>query len=212
MTTPQILILLAHPDLGHSRVARSLQAAALGLNSAQIECRDLYKLYPDYSIDVDAEQAAVSRSDLLVWLHPLHWYSMPALLKLWIDEVLRFGWAYGPGGKALQGKDLWVVSSSGGSAQDYSPEGHHQHRIEDFLLPQAQTARLCGMHFVPPLLLHNAHRADDASLHQHGLRFAQQLLNYPNWCEADAQPSRQVPVSPDERPPGTLVSNLGAQP
>ena len=26
------------------------------------------------------------------------WYSSPPLLKLWFDEVLTFGWAYGPGG------------------------------------------------------------------------------------------------------------------
>ena len=38
---------------------------------------------------------------LVVWLQPIHWYSMPPLLKLWLDEVLAFGWAYGPGGDAL---------------------------------------------------------------------------------------------------------------
>ncbi len=201
MTPPKILILLAHPELAHSRVASTLQAAAKNLQTPRIECRDLYRLYPDYNIDVAAEQAALSEAQLLVWLHPLHWYGMPALLKLWVDEVLQFGWAYGPGGRALQDKDLWVVCSSGGSAQDYRPEGHHQHALEDFLLPQAQTARLCGMRFLPPLVLHGAHRVDDAQLHQHGLRFTQALLNYPHGnSEGHIPACVPPPIDPDERP------------
>ena len=38
------------------------------------------------------------------------------LLKLWVDEVFAFRWAYGPGGRALVGKDLWLVTSTGGDA------------------------------------------------------------------------------------------------
>src|SRR5438067_5662815 len=47
--------------------------------------------------DLPAEQAALADARLVVWLHPIHWYGMPALMKLWVDEVLSFGWAYGPG-------------------------------------------------------------------------------------------------------------------
>ena len=42
------------------------------------------------------EQAALADAELIVWQHPIQWYSMPALMKLWVDEVLAFGWAYGP--------------------------------------------------------------------------------------------------------------------
>ena len=41
---------------------------------------------------------------------------MPPLQKLWLDEVLRYGWAYGPEGTALRGKDVWLVASTGGPA------------------------------------------------------------------------------------------------
>ncbi len=63
-----------------------------------VEVRDLYALYPDYLIDVAAEQAALAPARLVVWQHPIHWYGMPPLMKLWLDEVFAFGWAYGPGG------------------------------------------------------------------------------------------------------------------
>jgi glutathione-regulated potassium-efflux system ancillary protein KefF len=58
----------------------------------------LYDLYPDFDIDVDAEQAALKHADLVVWMHPIYWYSVPAMLKHWFDVVLLRGWAYGEGG------------------------------------------------------------------------------------------------------------------
>ena len=118
----RIVVLCAHPQLEHSRVTRALARAAAGADLPQaapgkalpqitpgkslpqVDVRDLYTLYPDYLIDVAAEQAALSGVELLVWLHPVHWYGMTPLLKLWADEVLAFGWAYGPGGTALRGR------------------------------------------------------------------------------------------------------------
>ena len=84
-------------------------------------CSDLYSSYPDYDIDVPAEQALATQASLIVLMHPIQWYSMPALLKLWLDEVLTYGWAYGPGGTALKGKDLWLVATTGGPEAPTTP-------------------------------------------------------------------------------------------
>jgi len=94
---PRVLILLAHPQRAHSRVNEALAGAA---QAAGFSVRDLYALYPDYLIDVRTEQAALAEASLVVWLHPVHWYGMPPLMKLWLDEVFSFGWAYRPGGRA----------------------------------------------------------------------------------------------------------------
>jgi len=201
-----ILLLAAHPDLAQSHVTHTMLDAARACAKAQIEVRDIYRIYPDYAIDVPAEQQALEQARLIVLLHPLHWYGMPGLQKLWIDEVLRFGWAYGPGGQALRGKDLWLVTSTGGSAESYSASGHHGHSIDTFLLPYERTAYLCGMRFLPPLVLHSAHRVSDAALEEHALVFARRLLDYPAWTAAlpiEAEP--EVPL--DERPP--LFSSIG---
>ena len=138
---PDIVVIAAHPHLQHSRITKALIKAA-SAKGPQVVLRELYGLYPDYLIDVPAEQAALSAARLVVWLHPIHWYSMPPLMKLWLDEVLAFGWAYGPGGQALQGKDFWLVTSTGGGLEAYAPEGHHQHPFETFLVPYRQTAAL----------------------------------------------------------------------
>jgi len=192
-----IVVLAAHPQLDHSRVTQRLMQAVPG----GAELRDLYALYPDYYIDVGAEQAALAAARLVVWLHPIHWYSMPPLMKLWLDEVFAFGWAYGPGGEALRGKDLWLVASTGGPAQSYRPDGYNRYFFDAFLHPYEQTAMLCGMRWLPPLVLHGAHRAGDAAVDAHAATFAQRLQSWPAWPEiADMEAPPECEVPADARP------------
>lgn len=205
-TPASIYVLVAHPDWRNSRVNRRLlDAARLASASAgaQVDVNDLYASYPDYYIDVAAEQARLSAAQLIVLVHPIHWYSMPALQKLWLDEVLSFGWAYGPGGssdqrqRALAGKDLWLVASTGGTEEAYHPQGYNRYFFDAFLPPYEQTAALCGMRFLPPLLLHGAHSVSGAELDAHAQVFQQRLQSYPDWPELadlDACPACAVPA------------------
>ena len=198
----QILVLAAHPHLEHSRVnARLMRAAAQPAMAAQVRVRDLYALYPDYLIDVATEQRALADARLVVWLQPLHWYGMTPLLKLWVDDVFTFGWAYGPGASALAGKDLWLVASTGGDEHSYSPQGANRHFFDAFLPAYEQTAALVGMRFLPPLLLHGAHRASDGELDAHAQRFADQLQRFPHWPEiADLGACEALTVAARDRP------------
>jgi glutathione-regulated potassium-efflux system ancillary protein KefF len=199
-----VLVLSAHPDLRMSRVNRALFEAARGLAGgadSALEVRDLYALYPDYVIDVPAEQAACERAQLIVWQHPIHWYSMPALMKLWVDEVLTLGWAYGEGGRHLRGKDLWLVASTGGAADTYRPEGYNRYVFDAFLPPYEQTAALCGMRFLPPMVMHGAHAAGREQVAQHASGFAQRLAVYPDWAElADLDACPACPMPQADRP------------
>ena len=180
-----VLVLAAHPHQQSSRVNRALARAIVGLGSERIALRDLYALYPDYVIDVEAEQAVLADASLVVWLHPIHWYSMPPLMKLWVDDVLAFGWAYGPGGAALKGKDLWLVASTGGPEHSYRPDSYNRYFFDAFLPPYEQTATLCGMRFVPPLVLHGAHRVGDDELAEHVRLVTARLQSYPQWPELE---------------------------
>jgi len=171
-----VLVLVAHPDLARSRVNRALLAQARQLAPADVEVRDLYALYPDYVIDVEAEQAALARSRAVVWVHPVQWYSMPALMKLWVDDVLAFGWAYGPGGRALAGKCLWLVVSTGGTELSYASEGSNRQAFDSFLPAYRQTAQLVGMRFLDPQVFYGAHKADAHAVHGHAHAFGQRLL------------------------------------
>jgi len=184
----EILVLLAHPELEQSRANRRLLDAALALQqggSRSVAVRDLYALYPDYLLDVETEQALLAAARLVVWQHPIRWYGMPPLMKLWCDDVLAFGWAYGPGGGALRGKDVWLVASTGGAEDSYRPDGYNRYFFDAFLPPYEQTAALCGMRFLPPLLLHGAHRASDSELAEHAQSYARHLATYPDWPEME---------------------------
>lgn len=203
--TTGVLVLAAHPQLELSRANRQLIDAARALGP-RVVVRDLYALYPDYLIDVAAEQAQLAQATLVVWQHPVHWYGMPPLMKLWLDEVLVFGWAYGPGGTALRGKDVWLAATTGDAQDSYRPDSYNRYFFDAFLPPYEQTAALCGMRFLPPLLLHSAHRAGPTEIAAHAALFAQRLSSYPRWDELellDECPSCEVPVSarPAAAPP-----------
>ena len=166
-----------------------------------VEVRDLYALYPDYFIDTAAEQATLSAARLVVWLHPVHWYGMPPLMKLWLDEVFAFGWAYGPGGHALRRKDLWLVISSGGPASSYHPTGYNRYFFDAFLPPYEQTAALAGMRWLLPLVMHGAHQVDDAELQAHAQVFIDRLSSHPHWPEIAAMDAPlRCDVPGDARP------------
>jgi len=206
----EVLVIVAHPELDQSRANRRLLQAARALqrNSppGRLAVRDLYALYPDYLIDIAVEQAALKAAKLVVWQQPIRWYSMPPLLKLWLDDVLTFGWAYGPDGNALRGKDLWLVASTGGPEDSYRPESYNRYFFDAFLPPYEQTAALCGMRFLPPLILHGAHKASEAELAAHAETYAQRLADYPAWPEIDlVEDCVECAVPPSARPTDRVV-------
>ena len=157
-----ILVLYAHPYPRHSRACKALLAAVQDLPN--LETRSLYDLYPDFDIDVAVEQAALARADLVVWLHPIYWYSAPSMLKHWFDVVLLRGWAYGAGGIALHGKQCLWAASAGGDKESYSATGMHQQPFENFIAPIEQTARFCGMRWHAPVVVYGSHTVGDAEL------------------------------------------------
>jgi glutathione-regulated potassium-efflux system ancillary protein KefG len=161
MATPnQILVLFAHPALEKSRVNRQLLQAIEGLDAVTIH--DLYEAYPDFHIQVKAEQDLLLAHDIIVFQHPFYWYSSPALLKEWQDLVLEHGFAYGHDGTALRGKKFLSVITTGGGEDSYCQEGYNRFSIRQLLAPFEQTAFLCGMDYLPPFIVHGTHKLTKA--------------------------------------------------
>ena len=148
-----IVVISGHPNLQQSYTNKViLDRLAEGLSSVNI--RRLDTLYPDYQIDVAAEQAALLAADAVVLQFPFYWYSVPALLKKWIDEVLAFNFAYGTHGDKLKGKPLFLSFTVGGPEESYHPLGYNHFTIEQMLRPLQQTAYLSGMLYQPPVYTH----------------------------------------------------------
>jgi glutathione-regulated potassium-efflux system ancillary protein KefG len=158
----KILILFAHPKLERSAI-NSVLIKSIPVNN-NITFHDLYEKYPDFNIDIEYEKKLLEIHQIIIWQHPFYWYSAPPLLKQWIDLVLEFGWAYGPGGNRLQGKIIFNSITSGGQKSAYSKTGHNRFTINELLAPFDQTAVLCKMIYLPPFAIHGTHRISNEEL------------------------------------------------
>ena len=165
----RVLILFAHPMPRKSRVNRALNDAVRHLEG--VTFHDLYETYPDFHVNVANEQSLLLENDVIVFQHPFYWYSAPALVKEWLDLVLEHGFAYGEAGTALKGK-LWQQAiTTGGPAEAYEPAGYNRFTIRQLLAPFEQTAHLCGMDFLEPIVVPNALALTRAQLESEGQRY-----------------------------------------
>jgi glutathione-regulated potassium-efflux system ancillary protein KefG len=169
----RILLLFAHPALEKSRVHRRLLEALPRLPGLTLQ--DLYEAYPDFDVDIRREQELLVSHDLVLLQHPFYWYSTPALLKQWQDLVLEHGWAYGSNSTALRGKRMANVVTSGGGAAAYAREGLNRFTVRELLAPVEQTARLCGMEYLPPYLIQGTHRMSEPDIAAAAERYARTL-------------------------------------
>ncbi|MFV1981612.1 MAG: NAD(P)H-dependent oxidoreductase [Rhodothermia bacterium] len=202
----RVLIIFAHPTLEKSRVHRRL-VEQVPRNEA-FTLNDIYEAYPDFDIDVGREQDLLLGHDLIILQHPLFWYSVPPLLKQWIDLVLEHGWAYGSQGTALRGKSVTSLISTGGAEPAYQPGGYNHYTIRQLLAPIEQTFRLCGMEYLDPYVIHGTHRMNLDDIAVEAERYRQFLSALPGLASPaslatpPSPPSPPSPVTPPSPPPG----------
>jgi glutathione-regulated potassium-efflux system ancillary protein KefG len=151
----KILILFAHPALQKSRINKSLIKGISQIDG--VTFHDLYQAYPEFDIDVENEKRLLEEHQVVIFHHPLFWYSTPAILKEWQDLVLEHGWAYGSKGTALRDKVFFNVLTSGGRREAYTGEGYIPFSLRILLSPIEQTANLCKMIYLPPFTVQGTH-------------------------------------------------------
>ncbi|MFE9661708.1 NAD(P)H oxidoreductase [Streptomyces sp. NPDC005955] len=135
------LLVLAHPR----QDALTAQAAvrlrdALTSRGGHVDVLDLYaegfdpRLTPvdepdwehrdkRYSDEVHAHMDRIAAADDLVVVFPVWWFSVPAVLKGWIDRVWNYGFAYGRGTPRLAGKRMVWLGLAGSTREHYATSG-----------------------------------------------------------------------------------------
>jgi glutathione-regulated potassium-efflux system ancillary protein KefG len=192
----KVLILLAHPSPTRSEVNTRMARVAEWLPGVTLV--DLYAEYPTFDIDIDAEQARLNDHDVLIFLHPMYWYSTPSILKEWQDLVLEYGYAYGKGGSMLRGKIFFSAFSTAGAAEAYRAEGYNHFTVRQLMAPLEQTANLCGMVWLPPFVLHAArHAREDRRIDTH-LEDWEHLLEALVHDRLDIERARRCAILNDE--------------
>lgn len=165
----KILILFAHPLFEKSNANNALVSNIP--DSPNITFHDLYQEYPNFDIDIKREQELLLLHDIVIWHHPMYWYSCPPLLKQWIDLVLEHGWAYGREGFALKDKLLLQAITTGGKKENYCSTGRDRFTILQLLEPFCQTAKVCNMTYLPPFVVHGTHSMDQDGYDDHGKQY-----------------------------------------
>jgi glutathione-regulated potassium-efflux system ancillary protein KefG len=175
----KVLLVVAHPDLSQSKANAALVDAVRDL--PHVTVHDLYATYPDFQIDVDAEQALLAEHDVIVFQHPVFWYNTTPLLKQWQDLVLTLGWAFTIDGTASQlaGKKAIVAVTAGVPAEHYTPEGQNGTTLAALLSNWGATLRLCQFDILPMVTLYGtAFGLSDEDLTLAGKQYADVLASF----------------------------------
>ena len=149
------LIILAHPRYDSSLANKTI-IEELKSSGQHHEIRNIHSLYPDYRIDVKAEQEALLRHETILLQYPFYWLNLPAILKHWIDEVFQYQFAYGSKGDKLRGKNLIPSFTVGAAELEYRLSGKHHMRIYEFCKSLEHTVHYAQMNYVDPVCFFGA--------------------------------------------------------
>lgn len=137
------LIIYTHPNpKSFNHAILETIAGELRKKKKEFKVRDLYKIgfNPALSTkdllaiqngavpkDIKKEQNYIGSADALIFIFPIWWSAMPAMLKGYIDRVFSLKFAYDITEDEvvglLQGKKVFIVSTTGASKEDYEKMG-----------------------------------------------------------------------------------------
>jgi NAD(P)H dehydrogenase (quinone) len=120
-----------------------------------------------FAPDIVREQQRFMRADLVVWLYPIWWGSVPAILKGWFDRVLAYGFAYGDGARYDSGyfraKKGILCLTSGGTRERFSADGVYGEMHQVLWSVQRLVVEYLGMQALEPFVAYAAPRVDPAT-------------------------------------------------
>ena len=144
-----VLVVLAHPNLDQSEVNKGFLAKLKMMDEVTIN--NLYEKYPDFDIDVAKEQELLRTHDIIIFQFPLYWFSSPALLRKWQDDVVTSEFAIGDSNR-MKGKKLMIVVSVGGTEEDYRHGGAIDITMDEILAPFESFAHFVEMDYLIPFI------------------------------------------------------------
>ncbi|MDE9453692.1 NAD(P)H-dependent oxidoreductase [Xenorhabdus bovienii] len=149
----KILSIIGHPNLSDSRLSAEFIKQ---LPKFDVTVRLLEKQHINYIFNVEEEQNELICYDRIVFIFPMFWYSMPALMKKWIDDVFLPGFAYARHGDKLASKEIQVVTTVGAPKEGYRAGGFNNYTIDDLLKPIQQTANYVKAKYLPSIAIYES--------------------------------------------------------
>ncbi|MFC5448683.1 NAD(P)H-dependent oxidoreductase [Paenibacillus aestuarii] len=158
----KILVIVTHPIMESSNWNKAWVQELR--KHDDITIHELYKEYPDEQIDVSKEQRLMESHDRIIFQYPLYWYSTPPLLKKWFDQVLLYGWAYGPNATQIKGKEISVAVSTYGTEASYQASGSNRFTLQEILRPVEALANFISATYLPHFALNDASNVTEERL------------------------------------------------
>ncbi len=141
-----------------------------------------------FAPDLAREQARLMRADLLVFIFPLWWGGIPAILKGWFDRVCAYGVAYADGKRFDQGYFLGrrglMCLTTGGTAERFSAQGVYGEMRQVLHGVRRGILEYLGLEVLEPFVAYAAPRVDAAARQDYLRQWEARLLaaaNDPAW-------------------------------
>jgi NAD(P)H dehydrogenase (quinone) len=133
-----------------------------------------------FAADLVREQARLARADLLVFMFPLWWGGLPAILKGWFDRVCAYGVAYADGKRFDQGyfvgRRALLALSTGGTPERFSPDGTYGDIRQVLYSVERCILAYLGLEIMEPFVAYAAPRVDGATRTAYLRRWEARLL------------------------------------
>jgi glutathione-regulated potassium-efflux system ancillary protein KefG len=140
------LLLFGHPEMASTGFQASLISRVQ--NDPRFEVRILSQEHREIGFIALEEQQSIESAKSVILHFPLFWYSMPAIVKEWIDTVFTLGWAFDQNGGLLKKLPFVCSVTTGAKLESYSSEGTNGHSLDTYLLHVQRTMSYAGMNYL----------------------------------------------------------------
>ncbi|MES2414567.1 MAG: NAD(P)H-dependent oxidoreductase [Pseudomonadota bacterium] len=150
-----------------------------------------------YCAQLVREQQRVADADLFIFVYPLWWGGMPAILKGWFDRVLSYGFAYADGKRFdsgfFQGRHGMVALTTGGTPERFSDGGVYG-PIETLLYPHRRTMlEYLGLEVAPSFVAYASPRVSQAEREKYLADWSAQVAQLAQKISSGPATSKPLP-------------------
>lgn len=171
------LIVLSHPHIENSRFNKALIEGIKELPHVTIRHLDALYGSDTKAFDIAKEQRYLLEHERIVFQFPWYWYSAPAMLKGYQDEVFSYGFAFGTSGDKLSGKEFKIVTTIGASELAYQAGGWNLKSMNELLSPFQSMCNMTGMTYTRAFKVHGVGIMSDEELGQYVALYKEELLD-----------------------------------
>ena len=150
------LVIFAHPYLEYSN--SNVELYNFYVRDQHFTLRDLYEEYSDFHIAAFRERKRLKDFDRIIFQFPMIWFGTPPLLKLWIEEVFDRGWLKEDAHNPLEGKEVYILVTTGGKESSFTKAGTYQYTVEELISSLIVTLKVFKTDLKKVLVVYEANK------------------------------------------------------